>query len=130
VPAEGLTMPDDHKCKQPCTLTSSRNVESHQLLESATYRHLREGTMIESASMLDNHVISYYFHQHFEVDIFRHGHRDVLPKDDDYTEVCERFGLRHKGDKGVALWKLDNGEWVSQCSSIIRSRTSGEKCEM
>jgi hypothetical protein len=123
-------MRDDHNSNQSNTLRSSKSVEAHHLLASASYRHMREGTMIESASMLENSVISYYFHQHFEVDLFPHGHRDIFPNDDDYAEMCERFGLKNKGDKGVALWKLHNGEWVNHCSSIIRSRTSGEKCEM
>jgi hypothetical protein len=131
LPAEGLTMRDDHNSKQLTTLTSSEeNVESYHQIASASYRHMRQGTMIESAAMLDNRVISYYFHQHFEVDIFPHGHRDIFPNDEDYSDICERFDLRNKGDKGVALWKLIDGRWISQCSSTIRTGKHSEKCEM
>lgn len=83
----------------------------------SAFRHINEGTMIESASMLDNGVISCYFHQYFDVDIFPHGHQEIACDDEDYATMCERFGLTKPGDRGVSLWRLINGEWILQCAS-------------
>ena len=129
-PAEQLKMTDEQNSNRSRAIKSLMIKESSDRIDRASYVGVRQGTMIESAIMLDNRVIAYYFHQHFEVDIFPHGNREVLPSDSDYLEVCERFDLRHPGDKAVALWKLEDGHWVNRCSALLRLSVSGEKCEM
>ncbi len=111
--------------KQPISMSLAPPDRNFALIDCAPQQHMREGTMIESACLLNNRVIVYYFHQRFEVDIFPHGQRDIQPDEGIHEQTCVRFGLKNAGDRGLALWKLTNGRWVNQGYSRLRSSCRG-----